>query len=121
MDKTHFKTIDDYIASFPDDVQPVLETLRQTIHEAAPTAEEKISYNMPTFVVGERALIHFAGWKEHISLYPVSTAMERSLEELNDYKTSGKGTIQFPLDQPLPLPLIKKIIVFRLQEGHAEV
>jgi uncharacterized protein YdhG (YjbR/CyaY superfamily) len=113
--KGQFKTIDEYINAFPEDVRPVLQTLRQTIREEAPDARETIKYGMPTFTLNGN-LVYFGAWKKHIGLYPVSTAMEASIEELSTYKTSGKGTIQFPINQPLPLPLIRKIVQFRVKE-----
>jgi uncharacterized protein YdhG (YjbR/CyaY superfamily) len=111
--KNQFKTIDEYIQSFPQAVREQLQELRQTIKEVAPAAEEAIKYQMPTFV------LHGNTWKKHISLYPITAEMEASLEELAQYKTSGKGTVQFPLDQPLPLPLIRKIVALRVQENVA--
>jgi uncharacterized protein YdhG (YjbR/CyaY superfamily) len=116
--KNQFKTIDEYIQSFPQAVREQLQELRQTIKEVAPAAEEAIKYQMPTFVLHGN-MVYFAAWKKHISLYPITAEMEASLEELTRYKTSGKGTIQFPLDQPLPLPLIRKIVAFRVQENIA--
>lgn len=116
--KNQFKTIDEYIESFPQAVRERLQELRRTIKEVAPTAEEAIKYQMPTFVLHGN-LVYFAAWKKHISLYPITAEMEASLEELTQYKTSGKGTIQFQLDQPLPLPLIRKIVAFRVQENLA--
>ncbi|MBI1259863.1 MAG: hypothetical protein GC204_20535 [Chloroflexi bacterium] len=110
-----FKTIDDYIRSFPPEVRGVLQTLRETIKEEAPEAEETIKYDMPTFV-WHGNLVYFAAWKKHISLYPITHTMEDAIREISDYKNSGKGTIQFPLDQPLPLPLIRRIVQFRVQE-----
>lgn len=116
--KGKFRSVDDYINSFPEETRILLETLRQTIKEAAPEATESIKYGMPTFVLHGN-LVYFAAWKKHISVYPITSAMEESLDELADYKTSGKGTIQFPIGKPLPLPLIRKIVVFRVAE-HLE-
>ena len=113
-----FKTVDEYINSFPPDVRTVLQTLRQTIKEEAPEAEETIKYGMPTFTM-QGNLVYFAAWKNHIGFYPITAAMEASIEELSAYKTSGKGTIQFPINQPLPLPLIRTIVGFRVKE-HLE-
>jgi uncharacterized protein YdhG (YjbR/CyaY superfamily) len=114
--KQQFTTIDDYIASFPPIVQQTLLLLRQAIREAAPEAEEAIKYRMPTFVFHGN-LVYFAAWKKHIGLYPITSAMEESLPELAAYHTSGRGTIQFPLDQALPLALIQKIVAFRVNEN----
>ncbi|MBC7811817.1 MAG: DUF1801 domain-containing protein [Burkholderiales bacterium] len=113
--KEKFKTIDEYINSFPEAVRERLQTLRKLVKEEVPDAQEAIKYGMPTFVFHGN-LVLFAGWKKHIALYPVTTEMEASIEELASYKTSGKGTIQFPMNQPLPLPLIRKIVAFRVRE-----
>ena len=118
MAKHQFNSIDDYVSSFPEKIRVLLETLRRTIREAAPEATEAIKYGMPTFVYHGN-LVYFAAWKKHISVYPITSAMEESLDELADYKTSGKGTIQFALDKPLPLDLIRKIVAFRVAE-HTE-
>jgi uncharacterized protein YdhG (YjbR/CyaY superfamily) len=106
MAKTNFKTIDEYIRTFPKDVQKILEEVRQTIKEVVPDAEENISYQIPTFKLNGKYLVYFAGWKKHVSLYPVSSGMEKSIMEMSAYKTSGKGTLQFPLDKPIPLSLL---------------
>ena len=116
--KTQFSTIDEYIDSCPETVRSVLQTLRQAIKEVAPDAQETIKYGMPTFTFHGN-LVYFGAWKKHIGFYPITGAMEAAIEELAAYKTSGKGTIQFPLDQPLPLPLIRAIVRFRVQE-HLE-
>ncbi len=113
-----YKTIDEYINTCPEAVQPILQTVRQTIREVAPEAQEKISYQMPAFTLHGAILVYFAAWKDHIGFYHASPAIETSIAELAQYK-SGKGTIQFPLDQPLPLPLIRKIVAFRAQENLA--
>lgn len=113
--KGKFKTVDDYIHSFPEVTSKLLETLRETIREEAPEATEAIKYGMPTFVLHGN-LIYFAAWRKHISVYPITPAMEASLDELAEYKTSGKGTIQFPIGKPLPLALIRKIVAFRITE-----
>lgn len=112
-----FQTIDEYIHTFPARVQEVLQTLRTAIHDEIEDAEEGISYNMPTFRHNGDYIIYFAAWKHHIALYPFSSLMSKSIPETSVYKTSGKGTIQFPLDKPLPLPLIRKIVQFRLKES----
>jgi uncharacterized protein YdhG (YjbR/CyaY superfamily) len=111
-----FTTIDDYIASFPADVQTKLQQIRTTIQEVASEATEAIKYRMPTFVLYGN-LVYFAAWQKHISLYPITSAMEAALPELKQYKTSGKGTVQFPLQQPLPLELIREIVAFRVREN----
>ena len=112
-----FNTIDEYIADAPKEAQGKLKELRKTIKEVVPEVQETMSYKMPTFTLNGTYLVYFAAWKNHISLYPFSSAMEKSMPETSAYKTSGKGTIQFPLDQPLPLPLIRKIVQFRLKEN----
>ena len=111
------QTIDEYIAGFPADVQDVLQKIRRTIHEAAPEATEKISYQMPTFYL-KGNLVHFAAFKEHIGFYPVPTGIEKFKKELSVYK-QGKGSAQFPLDQPMPYELITKIVKFRVKENLA--
>lgn len=110
-------TIDEYIALFPPEVQAILARLRQIVREAAPEASEAIKYQMPTFVLHGN-LVYFAAWKRHISLYPITAEMEASLQELADYTTSGKGTVQFPYDRPLPLPLIREIVAWRVRENR---
>lgn len=112
------KTIDEYIAGFPKETQPILEEVRKTIRKAAPEAEETISYDMPTFTLGGTYLIYFAGWKKHIALYPVSGKLLEELgEELSNYKGS-KGSVHFPLNKPMPLDLITRIVNIRLREGR---
>lgn len=111
-----FKTIDEYIQSFPPDVQVVLQTLRETIKQEAPDAQEAFKYGMPTFTFHGN-LVYFAAWKQHIGFYPITGEMEAAIAELAEYKTSGKGTIQFPFSKPLPLPLIREIVGFRVREN----
>ena len=112
------QTIDEYVAGFPPDVQKVLQKIRMTIHEAAPDATEKISYQMPTFYLMGN-LVHFAAFKEHIGFYPVPTGIEKFKKELSVYK-QGKGSVQFPLDEPMPYDLISKIVKFRVKENLAK-
>ncbi len=109
------KTIDEYIAGFPPDVQKILEKVRKTIRTAAPHAEETIKYRMPTFTLNGN-LVHFAGFKKHIGFYPVPTGIEAFKEELSAYE-QGKGSVQFPLDRPIPYGLISKIVRFRVKEN----
>jgi uncharacterized protein YdhG (YjbR/CyaY superfamily) len=109
------KTIDEYIAGFPPDVQRKLEELRMTIRKAAPHAEETIKYRMPTFTLNGN-LVHFAAFKEHIGFYPVPTGIEAFKKELSAYK-GGKGSVQFPLDKPIPFDLIRRIVKFRVKEN----
>ncbi len=109
------KNIDEYIKSFPKDIQKILEQLRATIKKAAPAAEEKISYAMPTFVLNGN-LVHFAAYKNHIGFYPSPSPIEVFKDDLTGYTTS-KGAIQFPIDRPLPFDLITKIVRFRVKEN----
>ncbi|HET6822829.1 MAG TPA: DUF1801 domain-containing protein [Anaerolineales bacterium] len=110
-----FTTIDEYINAFPEDVQKILNQLRQTIKDAAPEAEETINYQMPTFTLNGN-LVHFAAFKNHIGFYPTPAGIEAFREELAPYK-GAKGSVQFPIDQPLPLPLIRKIVEHRVKEN----
>ena len=114
-DKTAPTNIDEYIAQFPPDVQEILQELRATIRAAAPEAEEAISYQMPTFKL-KGYLVYFAAYKKHIGFYPVPRGIEAFKEELSAYK-GGKGTVQFPIDKPLPLELISKIVRYRVAEN----
>ena len=109
------ETIDDYISMFPDDVQVILERLRQTIRKAAPDAKETISYQIPTFKLNGN-LVHFAAFKDHISFFPTSSGRRAFKKELSKYK-GGLGTIQFPLDEPTPYSLIGKITKFKVKEN----
>jgi uncharacterized protein YdhG (YjbR/CyaY superfamily) len=108
-------TIDEYIADFPTDVQKILQQIRATIKEAAPEAGEKISYGMPTFTL-KGNLIHFAAFKNHIGLYPTPNGIEEFKEELSAYK-GAKGSVQFPIDKPMPLALITRIVKFRVKKS----
>ena len=116
-DQTAPKTIDEYIAGFPQEVQEILQKIRQTIRAAAPDAEEKISYQIPTFTL-KGNLVHFGAFKKHIGFFPASSGVAKFKRELAEYKTS-KGTIQFPLDEPIPFALISKITKFRVKENLA--
>jgi uncharacterized protein YdhG (YjbR/CyaY superfamily) len=112
------RTIDDYIAGFPGDVQEILQKIRMTIRKAAPKADETISYKIPTFNINDRYLIYFAAYKKHISLYPAPIGVPEFEEEISPY-VSGKGTLQFPLNKPIPYKLITKIVKFRVKENLA--
>ena len=112
-------SIDEYIAGFPETTQKMLQQIRATIKAAAPTAEETISYSIPAFNVNDSYLVYMAGYKNHISLYPAPSGDEAFEKEMAAYR-SGKGTVQFPLDKPLPLKLIKKILRYRLKENLAK-
>ncbi|HSL30775.1 MAG TPA: DUF1801 domain-containing protein [Anaerolineales bacterium] len=113
--RRQFKTIDEYINSFSDDVQSILNELRQTIRDAAPEAEETINYQIPTFTLNGN-LVHFAAFPNHIGFYPTPGGMEAFEEELSRYKRA-KGSVQFPIDEPLPLPLIRRIVEYRVKEN----
>jgi uncharacterized protein YdhG (YjbR/CyaY superfamily) len=111
----HFQTIDEYINTFPKEIQDILEKLRQTIQKAAPDATEAISYGIPTFKLHGN-LVHFAAYKNHIGFYPTSGPIEAFKKELSGYKRS-KGTVQFPINQSLPLGLIRTIVKYRVKEN----
>lgn len=117
--KPGFASIDEYIATFPKEIQNILQEIRATIHAAAPEAKEKISYQMPTFTLNGN-LVHFAAFKKHIGFYPTPSGTEAFQEELAIYKTA-KGSAQFPLDQPMPLALIRKIVEFRVAETQGKL
>jgi uncharacterized protein YdhG (YjbR/CyaY superfamily) len=117
--KSQFKTMDEYIAKFPKNVRDVLEELRRVIRESAPEAEEAISYGMPTFKLNGN-LVHFAAWKNHVGFYPGgSSAIEAFKKELSPFKQS-KGTVQFPIDKPIPFDLVKKIVKFRVKQNESK-
>lgn len=111
------RSIDEYIAAVPPDVRPILEAVRATIRKAAPDAEEAIKYGIPTFVLHGN-LVHFAAYKSHIGFYPTASGIAEFKDELALYK-SAKGSVQFPLNEPMPLRLIAKIVKFRVQEDRA--
>ena len=113
--KEQFKTIDEYIRTFPEEVQRELEKMKKTIQEAAPEATEAIRYQMPTFRLNGKNLVHFAAFKNHIGFYPIPSGIEAFKKELSPYK-QGKGSVQFPLDKPVPYELVKKIVKFRVVE-----
>ena len=115
MKTTKPANINEYIAGFPKDTQKILKQIRTTIKKAAPGAEETISYAIPTFKLKGRYLVYFAGYKNHISLYPSPRGNEAFKKELSVYK-GGKGTVQFPLDKPIPLNLITRIVKFKIKE-----
>ncbi len=111
------RTIDEYIARFPAEVQAHLEAIRRTIREAAPEAQETISYQVPTFTLHGN-LVHFAAFKKHIGFYPTPSGIEKFAKQLAKYE-SAKGSVQLPLDRPMPLALIGKIVKFRVRENLA--
>ena len=109
------KTIDEYIAACPKDVQEILEKVRATIRKAAPEAEETIDYQMPTFKL-KGNLVHFAAHKKHIGFYPTPSGIEKFKDEISMYEWA-KGSVQFPLDKPIPYDLISRITEFRVKEN----
>lgn len=115
IDQTAPDTIDEYIAGFPPDVQKILEKVRKTIRKAAPDAEETISYQMPAFTLNGN-LVYFGGFKNHVGFYPIPTGIEKFKKELSVYK-QGKGSVQFPIDKPIPYDLISRIVKFRVKEN----
>jgi uncharacterized protein YdhG (YjbR/CyaY superfamily) len=116
MPKTDFKSVDEYIASQPEAVQGVLKRVRSTIRKALPEAEEVISYKIPTYKLPAGAVLYFAGWKQHYSLSPVNERVVAGFkDELAPYEVN-KGTIRFPLSEPVPVKLIERIAKFRAQE-----
>jgi uncharacterized protein YdhG (YjbR/CyaY superfamily) len=115
--KTGIRSVDEYIASFPEDIQALLQTVRATIRAAAPEAEEKISYQMPAFAL-KGNLVYFAARKKYIGFYPTSSGTEEFKDEISAYK-GAKGSVRFPIDQPLPLDLIDRIVRFRVAENLA--
>ena len=117
--KKEYTTIDEYIATFPKNIQAILEAIRNAIRISAPKSEEKISYGIPTFDLNGKHLVHFAAYKNHIGFYPTSSGIRAFKTELSPFKTS-KGTVQFPLDKPIPFDLIKKIVKYRVKENLSE-
>jgi uncharacterized protein YdhG (YjbR/CyaY superfamily) len=109
------RTIDEYVAEFPPGTRAVLEEMRALIRAEAPEATETISYAIPTFDLGGRHLVHFAGYEKHIGFYPGARGIAAFKEELTGFK-SAKGSVQFPLRQPLPADLIRRIVAFRVEE-----
>jgi|WetSurMetagenome_2_1015567.scaffolds.fasta_scaffold28533_4 uncharacterized protein YdhG (YjbR/CyaY superfamily) len=117
MDSRRVESIDEYIAQFEPQVQAVLQDLRTLIRETAPAAAEKISYRMPTFHLHGN-LVYFAAWKRHVGFYPTSSAVAAFASELTAY-ARAKGSIRFPLDEPLPVDLIRRMVEFRVAENSA--
>ena len=108
-------TIDAYIAAFPPEVQALLQQIRQVIHNTIPNLGETISYGMPTFTLNGKYLVYIAAYKKHIGLYPAPTGVEEFQEAVSQYG-AGKGTLKFPLDQPIPFDLVRSIVQFRARE-----
>jgi len=111
-----YKSIDEYIRTFNPEIQEILQNIRKIIQSAAPEAVEAISYQMPTFKLNGKNLVHFAGYKHHIGFYPTPHGMTAFDAELSKYK-HAKGSVQFPLDEPIPYDLIEKIVKFRVEEN----
>ena len=109
-------SIDEYIAGFPQATRAVLEEVRTIIRRVAPDATETISYAIPTFDLNGKHLIHFAGYAKHVGLYPTPVGMEEFRADFAPYKT-GKGSVQFPLDKPLPVTLIERVVRYRLNQA----
>lgn len=114
--KPVFNSIDEYIAAHPEEIQKILKELRATIKAAAPDAGEKISYGIPTFTLNGRYSIYFAGWKKHVSIYPIPIGSAAFNKRVSKY-VKGKGTLKFPADKPLPLKLITEVVKLRLAES----
>ncbi len=121
MNEIKPKDIDGYIARFPPEVQEILEQIRAIIKRMVPGAEETISYGIPTFKLNGTYLLYFAAYKKHIGIYPVSSTIDQIDGKFAAYRTSGKGTLQFPLDKPMPLNLITTLVKFQLQENMDRV
>lgn len=113
MKAQQYRNIDDYVSNFPLDVQEVLEQIRMTIQLAVPAAEETMKYNMPAFSLNDK-LVYFAAFKNHIGFYPAPTDVQEFKDDLVKYK-AGKGSLQFPLKQPIPYPLINRLAKHRLK------
>jgi uncharacterized protein YdhG (YjbR/CyaY superfamily) len=113
MAKTNFQSIDEYIAACPEQSQSYVRKIREVIRSVSPKAKEKISYQIACFELNGKNLVHFAGWKAHVSIYPVPAGTKEFTKEISKY-TDGKGTIKFPLDKPLPLRLIRQIVKYRV-------
>ena len=116
-DSNKVENIDDYISDFPGETQKYLNEIRELIRKLAPDSVESISYAIPTFSLNEKYLVYFAGFKNHIGLYPTPVGMEAFKEELSNYKT-GKGSVQFPLNKPLPIALITKIVKYQIEQNE---
>ncbi len=117
--KPKFTTMDGYIASFPKDIQGILEKIRQTIRKAAPGAVEAISYQIPTFKLNGKNLVHFAAWKDHVGFYATPSGNAAFKKELSQYRVA-KGSIRFPLDEPTPYDLVTKMVLFRMKETQVK-
>jgi len=115
MAKTNFRSVDEYIAACPEETHERLQAIRNAVKKLAPDAKEKISYQIACFELNGRNLIHFAGWKKHVSLYPIPAGSEAFNKEIAKY-ADGKGTVKFPLDKPLPVKLVERAVKYRLAD-----
>jgi uncharacterized protein YdhG (YjbR/CyaY superfamily) len=118
--RSEFITVNDYIKALPRDIQPLLEKIRSTIKKCAPKAVESISYGMPAYKLNGKPLVYFAVYKKHIGFYATPSGHAHFVKELSKYK-QGKGSVQFPIDQPVPIDLIKKIVDYRVKENLLSV
>ncbi len=114
--KSKYATIDEYIKTFPPDIRIILEKMRETIHQTAPEAVEAIAYQMPTFRLNGKNLVHFAAYKNYIGFYPTPSGIVAFEKELSPYAL-GKGTVRFPLNKPIPYDLVRKIVSSRVKEN----
>lgn len=117
MKRSDFKSIDEYIGMFPDEVQVILEKMRRTIREVLPEGVEAISYQIPTFKLNGHNVVHFAGFKHHIGMYPVPAGNEAFTKKIAPY-VKGKGTIQFQLGEPIPYDLVREIVKFLMENSR---
>lgn len=117
--KVDYKSVEDYIKTFPKDIQLLLNTIRAAIIEKAPKAVESIAYGMPAYKTNGKPLVYFAAFKNHIGFYATPTGHEAFINELSDYK-QGKGSVQFPLDKPIPYDLIKRMVAFKVAENESK-
>jgi uncharacterized protein YdhG (YjbR/CyaY superfamily) len=115
MTKTNFVSMDEYIATFPEETRKKLEEVRSVIQAVVPGARAKISYQIGAFELNGKDFINFAGWKNHISIYPIPSGSEAFNKEVSQY-ASGKGTLRFPLDKPLPSKLIRQVVEYRIAD-----
>ncbi|NWG34764.1 MAG: DUF1801 domain-containing protein [Chloroflexi bacterium] len=120
MAKTNFQSIDEYIAACPPESQAYLQEIRQLVSTLVPNAKEKISYQIAAFELNHRNLIYFAGWKKHISLYPVPVGDEAFKRQIEPY-VAGKGTLKFPLDKPLPVKLIQRVVELHVTANKKKI
>jgi uncharacterized protein YdhG (YjbR/CyaY superfamily) len=110
-----FASVDEYIASFPEDVQVILKKIREEISSIIPEADQVISYGIPTFKINGKYLIYFAGFQKHVSIYPANDELEKAVKDVSKYRVS-KGTMQFKLSEPIPYDLIREVVSFKLSK-----